>query len=91
MEADGALDLGALHQELRAALAADEKHAREDEAKFRAVRQRVGSYEEFRDIVLASHLKPLEKKDKMGNKRNVLWNPCAGHTRASKPVVEIPQ
>lgn len=48
MEADGALDLGALHRELRAALAADKKHAREDEAKFRAVRQRVGSYEEFR-------------------------------------------
>ncbi|XP_038024748.2 dynein axonemal assembly factor 19 [Anas platyrhynchos] len=92
MEADGALDLGALHRELRAALAADEKHAREDEAKFRAVRQRVGSYEEFRDIVLASHLKPLEKKDKMGNKRNVLWNPCAGHTKGQQVGdVEIPQ
>ncbi|XP_040392409.1 coiled-coil domain-containing protein 103 [Cygnus olor] len=92
MEADGALDLGALHEELQAALAADEKHARENSAKFRAVRQRVASYEEFRDIVLASHLKPLEKKDKMGNKRNVLWNPCAGHTKGQQAGdMEIPQ
>lgn len=45
-----------------------------------------------RDIVLASHLRPLEKKDKMGNKRNVLWNPCAGHPRGQQATeVEIPQ
>ncbi|KFO80886.1 Coiled-coil domain-containing protein 103, partial [Cuculus canorus] len=33
-----------------------------------------------RNIVLASHLKPLEKKDKMG-KRNILWNPYAAHAK----------
>ncbi|NXW52154.1 CC103 protein, partial [Nyctiprogne leucopyga] len=45
-----------------------------------------------RDIVLASHLKPLEKKDKMGNRRNVLWNPCAVHAKAPQASdVEIPQ
>ncbi|XP_037267481.1 coiled-coil domain-containing protein 103 isoform X2 [Falco biarmicus] len=64
MEADGALSPGALERELQAAVAADERQARENEAKLRALRQRVPSYEEFRDIVLASHLKPLEKKDK---------------------------
>ncbi|XP_021237980.1 coiled-coil domain-containing protein 103-like [Numida meleagris] len=48
MDADGALDVGALREELRAAVAADERHARENGAKLRAVRQRVGSYEEFR-------------------------------------------
>lgn len=42
--------------------------------------------------MLASHLKPLEKKDKMGQKRNVLWNPCAAHARAPQTCdVEIPQ
>lgn len=42
--------------------------------------------------MLASHLRPLEKKDKMGNKRNVLWNPCVGHTSGQKATeVEIPQ
>uniref|UniRef100_A0A8C4U4E8 Coiled-coil domain containing 103 n=1 Tax=Falco tinnunculus TaxID=100819 RepID=A0A8C4U4E8_FALTI len=92
MEADGALSPGALERELQAAVAADERQARESEAKLRALRQRVPSYEEFRNIVLASHLKPLEKKDKMGKRRNVLWNPCAAHTKAPQASnVEIPQ
>ncbi|NXE28068.1 CC103 protein, partial [Ardeotis kori] len=92
MEADGALDPGALERELRAAVAADERWERENDAKLRAVRQRVPSYEEFRNIVLASHLKPLEKKDKMGKGRNVLWNPCAAHAKAPQASdVEIPQ
>ncbi|XP_010118166.1 PREDICTED: coiled-coil domain-containing protein 103, partial [Chlamydotis macqueenii] len=44
------------------------------------------------NIVLASHLKPLEKKDKMGKRRNVLWNPCAAHAKAPQASdVEIPQ
>ncbi|KAF1483483.1 hypothetical protein FQV18_0011852, partial [Eudyptula minor novaehollandiae] len=92
MEADGALDPVALERELRAAVAADERWERENDAKLRAVRQRVPSYEEFRNIVLASHLKPLEKKDKMGKRRNVLWNPCAAHAKAPQASdVEIPQ
>ena len=48
MEADGALDPRALERELRAAVAADERRERENDAKLRAVRQRVPSYEEFR-------------------------------------------
>ncbi|KAK4808406.1 hypothetical protein QYF61_004859 [Mycteria americana] len=92
MEADGTLDPAALERELRAAVAADERRERENEAKLRALRQRVPSYEEFRNIVLASHLKPLEKKDKMCKRRNVLWNPCAAHTKAPQTSdVEIPQ
>ncbi|XP_068775351.1 coiled-coil domain-containing protein 103 [Struthio camelus] len=92
MEADGAIDFSALEKELRAAVAADEKYERENSAKFRAVHQKVASYEEFRDIVLASHLKPLEKKDKMGKQRNLLWNPCATHTKGEQVSnVEIAQ
>lgn len=42
--------------------------------------------------MLASHLKPLEKKDKMDKRRNVLWNPCAAQIKASQASdVEIPQ
>ncbi|NWS65033.1 CC103 protein, partial [Chunga burmeisteri] len=45
-----------------------------------------------RNIVLASHLKPLEKKDKTGKRRNMLWNPCAAHAKAPQTSdVEIPQ
>ncbi|NWZ55013.1 coiled-coil domain-containing protein 103 [Haliaeetus albicilla] len=92
MEADGALDPRVLERELQEAVAADERRERENDAKLRAMRQRVASYEEFRNIVLASHLKPLEKKDKMGKRRNVLWNPCAAQTKATQASdVEIPQ
>ncbi|NXS65221.1 CC103 protein, partial [Pandion haliaetus] len=92
MEADGALDPRALERELRAAVVADERWERENNAKLRAVRQRVPSYEEFRNIVLASHLKPLEKKDKMGERRSMLWNPCAAQAKAPQASdVEIPQ
>uniref|UniRef100_A0A8C0FXG6 Coiled-coil domain containing 103 n=1 Tax=Chelonoidis abingdonii TaxID=106734 RepID=A0A8C0FXG6_CHEAB len=77
MEETGAIDFCALERELQAAVAADEKYQRENDAKFRAVHQKVASYEEFRDIVLASHLKPLEKKDKMRKKKNLLWNSYA--------------
>ena len=52
----------------RLGLQAIDKDARywtENDAKFRAVNQKVASYEEFRDIVKASHLKPLGKKDKV--------------------------
>ncbi|XP_044530559.1 coiled-coil domain-containing protein 103 [Gracilinanus agilis] len=74
MEKTDSIDFRALEKELQAALYADEKYQRENAAKFRAVEQKVASYEEFRDIVLASHLKPLERKDKMNIKKTVLWN-----------------
>ncbi len=63
------IDFSKLEKELSAAVEADNKYSRENAAKFRAVEQRVGSYEEFRDIVLASHLKPLERKDIYGESK----------------------
>ncbi|XP_023573919.1 coiled-coil domain-containing protein 103 isoform X2 [Octodon degus] len=93
MERNGAVDFKALEKELRAALAADEKYERENAAKFRAVAQKVPSYEDFRNIVLASHLKPLERKDKMGGKRTVPWNCHAtqGKTLQEHVATEMPQ
>ncbi|XP_008563800.1 PREDICTED: coiled-coil domain-containing protein 103-like, partial [Galeopterus variegatus] len=73
MERNDVIDFMALEKELQAAITADEKYKRENAAKLRAVEQRVASYEEFRGIVLASHLKPLERKDKMGGKRTTPW------------------
>ncbi|XP_064030643.1 coiled-coil domain-containing protein 103 [Pogoniulus pusillus] len=92
MEAADGLDTAVLEQELLAAVAADEQRARENEAKLRALRQGVSSYEEFRSIVLAAHLKPLQRKDKVEKGRNVLWNPCAAQAKALQgSEVEIPQ
>ncbi|KAF7472386.1 coiled-coil domain-containing protein 103 [Marmota monax] len=86
MERNDVIDFKALEKELQDALAADEKYKRENAAKLRAVEQRVPSYEEFRSIVLASHLKPLERKDKMGGKRTVPWN-C--HTTQGQPSQDV--
>ncbi|KGL72337.1 Coiled-coil domain-containing protein 103, partial [Tinamus guttatus] len=45
-----------------------------------------------RDIVLASHLKPLERKDKAAKKGTVLWNPCVTRAkREESSSVEIAQ
>ncbi|KAM6960555.1 dynein axonemal assembly factor 19 [Aplochiton taeniatus] len=76
-ESVAVIDFSALGRELQAALEADQRHWRENGAKFRALHQRVGTYEEFRDIVSASHLRPLEKKDKAGSQRHQPWNPVA--------------
>lgn len=42
------LDFTELERELANAVAADEKYRRENDAKFRAIHQKVASYEEFR-------------------------------------------
>ncbi|XP_072343040.1 dynein axonemal assembly factor 19 isoform X1 [Scyliorhinus torazame] len=81
------LDFKALESELQTALFLDEKYKRENDAKFRAIHQKVGSYEEFRDIVLASHLKPLDLRDKLGA-RNQPWNICARST-STKDSVQV--
>ncbi|KAJ8404404.1 hypothetical protein AAFF_G00341770 [Aldrovandia affinis] len=75
------INFAALERELQCAVEADKKYRRENDAKFRAIRQNVGSYEEFRDIVLASHLKPLERKDKRDGSRKQPWNSIASATR----------
>ena len=66
MENNEGINFRRLENELASALEADARYERENSAKFRAVEQRVGSYEEFRDIVAASHLKPLDRKDIAG-------------------------
>lgn len=71
---DDMIDFAKLENEVTSAIARDEKYQRENDAKFRAIRQKVANYDEFRDIVLASHLKPLDKKDKSGGMSYQLWN-----------------
>jgi len=69
------IDFAKLQQEFYRAQAADQKYSRENEAKFRAVHQKVASYEEFRDLVTTSHLKPLDRGDILGvNQAEQPWN-----------------
>jgi len=48
MRDEEAVDLGRLERELVSAIEADKKYSRENDAKFRAVHQKVATYEEFR-------------------------------------------
>ncbi|XP_015225947.1 coiled-coil domain-containing protein 103 [Cyprinodon tularosa] len=70
------IDFSALEKELQGAVESERRYQRENQAKLRAVSQRVG-YDQFRGLVLSSHLKPLEKKDKDGAPRKQPWNPVA--------------
>lgn len=71
----GLIDFRALEKELKGCVRAEERYQRENCAKLRAVSQRVNSYDEFRSLVLASHLRPLDKHDKQGAPRKQPWNP----------------
>ncbi|XP_062894118.1 solute carrier family 15 member 1-like isoform X1 [Mobula hypostoma] len=85
MEESETIDFQAMEQELQMAVAIDEKNQRENNAKLKAVQQKVETYEEFRDIVQASHLKPLELQDKLGA-RNQPWNTYATKEKSSVEV-----
>ena len=82
------IDFKKLERELAAAVEADKKYFRENAAKFRAVEQKVGSYEEFRNIVLASNLQPLERKDIEGvkSKQQTLNPLCSVKQRADNSL-----
>ncbi|KAM8824312.1 dynein axonemal assembly factor 19 [Synchiropus picturatus] len=71
---DTVIDFSALELECRAAVELDHKYRRENDAKLRAVTQRVSSYQEFRDLVLASNLKPIHKTEREGMRKQP-WNP----------------
>lgn len=77
------MDFTKLEKELSGLMQKDDKYWRENDAKFRAAKQ-MATYEEFENIVKASHLKPLEKSDHVqemyrdGAKGNSLVNPVVG-------------
>ncbi|XP_071509892.1 dynein axonemal assembly factor 19-like [Diadema antillarum] len=78
------IDFDKLERELLSAVDADARYWRENDAKLRAVDQRVESYEQFRDIVAAAHIQPLEKKDKFGQgKRSQPWNPFSSSSSSN--------
>lgn len=62
---DGEINFANLERQIDVAVNADSKYWIQNDAKIRAVNNKVASYEEFVDIVKASHLKPLEKGDRI--------------------------
>ncbi|KDR16713.1 coiled-coil domain-containing protein 103-like isoform X2 [Zootermopsis nevadensis] len=79
-EDDETINFIALETELHAAIEEDAKYWRENDAKLKAVEQRVATFDEFRDLVKASHLKPLDRTEKLNSlqpKRSSIWNSLA--------------
>ncbi|XP_046670676.1 coiled-coil domain-containing protein 103 [Homalodisca vitripennis] len=71
------VDFKELEKELKESIKEDKKYWRENDAKLRAVNQNVSTYEEFRDMVKAAHLKPLEKSERLGadnRQKGCIWN-----------------
>ncbi|KAJ9595548.1 hypothetical protein L9F63_013257 [Diploptera punctata] len=80
---DNIIDFKALEHELEAAIEMDTKYWRENDAKLRAVEQGVTSYEEFRNLVKAAHLKPLEKKEIQSKTCDKTWNTLYSKNKVS--------
>ena len=80
------LSLDLLESELTDTIEQDSRYWRENNAKFRAVAQNA-TYEQFEEIVKASHLKPIEKQDKTqyGKLKSTIWNSITNAT-SRKPV-----
>ncbi|KAK0175081.1 hypothetical protein PV327_008863 [Microctonus hyperodae] len=62
-----------LEEELEESFKADFKYQLENDAKLRAIEQKVPTYEHFRQMVNGAHLKPLERKD-TDELTKVSWN-----------------
>ena len=69
----------------------EERYWQRNDAKFRAVHQRCTSYDEFRQIVQAAHLRPLDKNETLTLERQpVSWNQAATNDSSSSPDIIIP-
>ena len=86
MSLNSRLSLDVLESELSNTIEQDSRYWRENNAKFRAVAQNA-TYEQFEEIVKASHLKPIEKQDKTqyGKIKSTIWNSIANAT-SRKPA-----
>ncbi|XP_029656541.1 coiled-coil domain-containing protein 103-like [Octopus sinensis] len=65
-----------LDLELENMIEEERRYWEKNDAKLRAVEQRVGSYEEFRQMVLGAHLRPLDKKENISEikQEGCKWN-----------------
>ncbi|CAL8131710.1 unnamed protein product [Orchesella dallaii] len=79
---DPKLDPVWLYNTLRKEINQEATYNLENDAKLRAVTQGTVNYEQFRQMVLGAHIRPLDKKDKIegcqnGRRPHVVWNTVA--------------
>ncbi|VDL96968.1 unnamed protein product [Schistocephalus solidus] len=74
------LDIGRLEADLKQAVRYEERHWNENDAKIRAVEQRVPTYEDFRGLVDGCELRPLKQKEAEElSKRPSGWAPSINY------------
>ncbi|RXG72092.1 Coiled-coil domain-containing protein [Armadillidium vulgare] len=71
----GNVDPSQIEARIRAGIEADRRYTAENSAKLRAINT-ASSYDEFRQLVMGSHIKPLERNDKT-KVRPSIWNSFA--------------
>jgi len=59
------IDLSSLEKNFRRAADSETRYWQQNDAKFRALAQKVPTYEDFKEIVAASHLRPLDAKERI--------------------------
>eukprot|EP01136_Pigoraptor_vietnamica_P006835 Opistho-1_new@40266 len=74
---DVPVDIAALERELERAMDLDARKRRENDAKMRAVQQRVASYDDFKGMVAAAHISPLSKEEIAAKPKQATWNAAA--------------
>ena len=82
------INIDKIQNEVKNAVNAEQRYWTENDAKMRAIAQHVPTYEDFRQIVLASHLKPLDKGESLKDnitKGNKVWNSVAETSKTGGP------
>lgn len=73
------VDMKELEEQLESAIQEDKKYWLQNEAKLKAVSDHVETYNEFKNLVDAAHLTPLDKSDKLNKEKlnRTIWNKFA--------------
>lgn len=82
------IDVKELEEQLELAIQDDKIYWLQNEAKLKAVSDHVETYNEFKNLVDAAHLKPLDKSDKLNKEKlnKTIWNKLAEKDNAPSSV-----
>jgi len=81
---DKGINFDSLNQVVNRQLAEDAKYDRENDAKFRAVRQKVPTYEDFEAIVQGAHLQPMKDDVAALEMKRSMWDSTTNQSARSR-------
>eukprot|EP00050_Salpingoeca_kvevrii_P019477 m.86436 g.86436 ORF g.86436 m.86436 type:complete len:237 (-) comp8432_c0_seq4:80-790(-) len=87
LTADGKLHVDQLQTVLSSAIEADARYQRENDAKFRAVAQKVPTYEDFEQMVKGAHIKPMTEDITQLNLKKSSWTSGRAQQRARHRIL----